>query len=102
MIRFLIFACGAAVLIAIGLHGAITRRHLVRQILALNVMSGGVFLLLIAVGARNADPEPDPVPQALVLTGIVVAVSVSGLALAIARAIHARTGNTTLSEEELE
>lgn len=100
--RFELFGIGAAVLIAIGLHGAITRRHLVRQILALNVMGGGVFLLLIAVADRNADPDPDPVPHALVLTGIVVAISVTALALTIARAIHARTGSTTLSEEELE
>jgi multicomponent Na+:H+ antiporter subunit C len=97
-----IYAAGAALLFAIGLHGLLAGRHLIRQVLALNVMGGGVFLFLIAVAYRNADPDPDPLPQALVLTGIVVAVSVSALALAIARAVHARYGRVWLHEEDLE
>jgi multicomponent Na+:H+ antiporter subunit C len=99
---FDIYAVGAAALVALGFHGVLTRRHLVRQILALNVMGGGVFLFLIAVAYRNADPEPDPLPHALVLTGIVVAVSVSAFALALARTVHARLGRTWLHEEDLE
>lgn len=102
MSAFAVYAIGAAALVGLGFHGILTRRHLVRQILALNVMGGGVFLLLIAVAYRNGDPEPDPLPQALVLTGIVVAVSVSAFALALARAIHARHGRTWLHEEDLE
>jgi multicomponent Na+:H+ antiporter subunit C len=102
MTSFLVYSTGAVLLVAVGLQGVITRRHFVRQILSLNVLGGGVFLLLIAVAFRNRDPAPDPVPQALVLTGIVVAVSVTALALAVARSIHARTGRTTLTEEDLE
>jgi multicomponent Na+:H+ antiporter subunit C len=101
MTPFLIYGVAGVALVAVGLHGVTTRRHLVRQILALNVMGGGVFLLLIAVAFRHPAPHPDPVPHALVLTGIVVAVSVTALALATARALHARTGRTTLVEEDL-
>lgn len=102
MTPFLVYAVGASLLVSVGLHGVVTRRHLVRQILALNVMGGGVFLFFIAVAYRNAGPVPDAVPQALVLTGIVVAVSISAFALALARAIHARSGRTTLVEDDLE
>lgn len=60
---------------------------LIRRVVALNVASGGVMLLLIGFGQR-ADAETDPIPQALVLTGIVIMVAVTGLALAIARRIE--------------
>lgn len=102
MTTFVIYAVGAAALVAIGLHGAVRQPHLLRQILALNVMGGGVFLLFITIAYRNAAPTPDPVPHALVLTGIVVAVSVSAFAVALARSIHARTGRISLKEEEIE
>jgi multicomponent Na+:H+ antiporter subunit C len=102
MTPYLVYATGAALLVGVGLYGVVARRHLVRQILALNVMGGGVFLFLVAVAFRNAAPTPDPVPQAMVLTGIVVAVSVTAFALALARAIHARSGRTTLTEDDLE
>lgn len=99
---FAIYAAGAALLVALGIHAAMTRAHLVRRILALNVVSGGVFLFLIAVSFRGGPTAADPVPQALVLTGIVVAVSVSGFALALARRIHRGSGRTTFSETDLE
>lgn len=102
MSTFFVYGVGASLLVAIGIHGAFTHRHLIRLILALNVMSCGVFLFLIAVAFRNRTPLPDPVPQALVLTGIVVAVSVSAVAVALTRHIHHRTGRTTLVEEDLE
>lgn len=99
---FAIYAVTAALLVGLGLHGAIRRRHLIRRILALNIVGGGVFLLLIAFAREGGDGVPDPVPQALVLTGIVVAVSVSGLAIAIARRIHAVTGETGITDRDLE
>jgi len=103
MTPYVIYAVGAAILIGVGMHGVVTQRHLVRQVISLNVMSGGVFLFLIAVAYRNQEGgAADPVPHALVLTGIVVAVSISAFALAVARHIHARTGRTALTEEDLE
>ncbi|MEX2570496.1 MAG: cation:proton antiporter subunit C [Gemmatimonadota bacterium] len=104
MSSYVVYVVGAGLLLVVGVHGALTARHLVRLILALNVMSGGVFLALIAISARGAGSAagPDPVPQALVLTGIVVAVSITAFVLALARRIHALSGRTSLSEEDLE
>lgn len=78
---------GAAVF-AIGCHALLAHRHLLRRIMALNVMGTGVFLVFIAVGAQSPGPVPDPVPQAMVLTGIVVSVCATGLALALADRVH--------------
>jgi multicomponent Na+:H+ antiporter subunit C len=73
-------------------------RHLLRKVTALNLMGSGVFLGLIALGARTPSGPPDPVPQAMVLTGIVVAVSATALMLALIRRLHRETGLTELPE----
>lgn len=85
--------CGA-VLFAAGLLAFGAARHVLRKVLALNVLSGGVFLVLVGFAQRAG--EPDPVAHALVLTGIVVAVSATGLALALAR----RLPGVRLPEDE--
>jgi multicomponent Na+:H+ antiporter subunit C len=97
---FSLYAMVSAGLIAIGLHALIVQEHLLRKLLALNVSSAGIFLLLIAIAYRNGGDTPDPVPHAMVLTGIVVAVSVTAFALALVRRLHARTGRVVLHEEE--
>jgi multicomponent Na+:H+ antiporter subunit C len=91
MSTFLLYALAAVLLVALGVHGLFTRRHLLRQVMALNVVAGGVFLLLIATAYRNQVLFADPVPQAMVLTGIVVAISATGLALVLVRRIDQRT-----------
>lgn len=58
-----------------------------RRLIALNIASSGVMMLLLVLAVRWG--TPDPVPQALVLTGIVIMVSVTGLALALIRRIEA-------------
>lgn len=83
---------------SIGLYGLILRAHWLRKILALNVMGGGVFLLLIGLANRIPNTPPDPVPHAMVLTGIVVAVSATGLALALVRCLYAMTGQTSFTD----
>lgn len=100
MSQFVLYALASMVLFSLSLYAFITYAHLVRKILALNVMSSAVFLLLINIAQRNRDGVPDPVPQAMVLTGIVVAVSASGFALALARRIYSTLGTTTLPLEE--
>jgi len=86
-------------LFCIGVHGLVLYEHVVRKLLALNIMSGGVFLLFVALAYRSPDTAPDPVPHAMVLTGIVVAVSATALALVIARRIYTVTGHTRLPED---
>jgi len=80
-------AAGVA-LVALAVHALIAHAQPLRAVLALNVMGGGVFLLL--VGAATRWDVPDPVSHALVLTGIVVSVATSGLAVALIRAADGR------------
>ncbi|GAA2179735.1 hypothetical protein GCM10009847_15010 [Leucobacter tardus] len=74
---------------ATGLVAHLLVRDLIRRIIALNVASGGVMMMFLAIAARTSDP--DPVPQALVLTGIVIMAATSGVALAFARRVDAES-----------
>jgi len=76
-----LFLLAAALLFAIGAHGLVTSRHLLRKVLALNVATTGVFLLLVTLGRSGT--AVDPVPHAMVLTGIVVALSTTAVALGL-------------------
>ncbi len=100
MSSFLLYALVSVALLCIGLHGLIAYPHLLRKVLALNVMGGGVFLLLVSVAYRNRREYPDPVPHAMVLTGIVVAVSITAFAVALARRIYQETGTAILPAED--
>ncbi|WP_440997020.1 NADH-quinone oxidoreductase subunit K [Arhodomonas sp. SL1] len=73
-----IYLATGVFLTVLGGAAAFVHRDIVRRLVALNIASGGVFLLLVATAERA---DADPVARALVLTGIVVAVSVTGVAL---------------------
>jgi multicomponent Na+:H+ antiporter subunit C len=100
MNQFLLYSLASVALFSLSLYAFITYAHLLRKILALNVMSSAVFLLLVNVAQRNTVDYPDPIPHAMVLTGIVVAVSATGLALALARRIYSALGTETLPNED--
>ena len=87
----LLFSIAAVLLFFMGLYGFFAQQHILRKVLAFNVMGNAVFMLLVAIAARNLD-TPDPVPHALVLTGIVIAVSATAFALALARQYYRKTG----------
>ena len=89
-------------LFTLGLYALIVHAHLLRKILAINVMGSGVFLVLVALGGRTPGGAPDPVPHAMVITGIVVAISATALALALMRRVQAKTGRARLPEERRE
>lgn len=101
----------AAWVLAIGLYGIVTSRHLVHQIVCLIVVQSSTYLLLLAVGYRTGAAAPyfsdipqhtpvvDPVVQALVLTDVVVEAAVTALLLAFAVQAHKRFG--TVDPEEL-
>jgi multicomponent Na+:H+ antiporter subunit C len=93
-----LFVLVAAAVFGIGLHGLLTAAHILRKLLALNVMGGAIFLLLVALAATDGG-TPDPVAQALVLTGIVVAVAATAFALALLVRLHAVAGSTELEDE---
>lgn len=93
----LLFALTGVALFALGGAGVVLIAHLLRRILAFNLMGSGAFLVLVGLAQRN--DVPDPVPQAMVLTGIVVAVAATALALALARKLHGLTGQLTLPKD---
>lgn len=91
----MIFACAGAALFALGAGGVLLLAHLLRRILAFNLMGSGAFLVLVGLAQR--DGMVDHVPQAMVLTGIVVAVAATALALALLRRLHGLDGRSRLS-----
>ena len=93
----LLFALVGAALFALGVAGVVLIDHLLRRILAFNLMGSGAFLVLVGLAQRQ--DVVDPVPQAMVLTGIVVAVAATALALALVRKLHTLTGQLELPDD---
>lgn len=93
----LLYALAGIALVCLGLFAALCARHVLRRILALNVMGSGVFMMLVSLASRAG--RPDPIPHAMVLTGIVVAVSATALALALLRRMRADEGSALLPED---
>lgn len=91
-------ACGAA-LVGIGAWGALARAHLLRRLLALNILGSGVFLLFGGLAWRAPALGSDPVPQALVITGVVVALAATALAAAMIGRLVALSGDARLADE---
>lgn len=90
----LLYSLAGAVLFGAGLFGLLRLSHLLRKLLAFNIMGSGVFLVM--VGLPQHQSGPDPVPQALVLTGIVVAIAATALAVVLVRRYYHLSGITTL------
>jgi multicomponent Na+:H+ antiporter subunit C len=83
-------------LFLVGLYGMITKRDLIKIILASGVMGYAVNLMFVLIGYRQGASYPilepgkpvpamvDPLPQALVLTSIVIELGVTSLLVALA------------------
>jgi multicomponent Na+:H+ antiporter subunit C len=93
----LVFAGSGVLLFGLGLFGFIVHRHLLRRLLAFNIMGSGAFLVL--VGLAQDGRGIDPVPHAMVITGIVVAVASTALALVVFRRWYRASGRTDLPED---
>jgi multicomponent Na+:H+ antiporter subunit C len=93
-----LYGLSAAVLVGLGLYGAIVHPQPLRKILAFNLLGGGVFVLFGVVARRGASAGMggDPVPQAMVITGIVVAFSATALAVALLLRLYQASGAATL------
>jgi multicomponent Na+:H+ antiporter subunit C len=104
----------ASLLFLVGLYGMLARPHLVRKLMAMNILQVAVIVFFILIGykrdatapiARAGDLAPvardyiNPLPHTLMLTAIVVSVSTTGVALALLIRIHRRFG--TLDETRL-
>lgn len=94
----LIGLCGAAV-IGVGFYGFVVHAHVLRRLLAFNVIGSGVFLMLGAAGNRAPQVATDPVPQALIITGIVVAMSATALGVSLLVAHSRASGSPRLEED---
>ncbi len=99
MSQVLWYALVGAGLFSGGLLGLLLHRHLLRRIVALNLMGTGVFLIFVAL-ARRAGVPPDPVPHAMVLTGLVVSVSATALGLVLIGRVQRLHGRPELPEDE--
>ena len=98
-------------ILAVGLYGIVTSRHLVHLIMCLIVVQSSTYVLLLGVGYVTGavapyyyditvhTPAVDPVVQALALTDVVVEAAVTALLLAFAVQAHKRFG--TLDPQEL-
>lgn len=94
----LLYAFTGILLFVIGLTGFVRLAHLLRRLIAFNLMGSGSFLVLTGL-ARHRLPGSegaDPVPQALVLTGIVVAIAATAMAVVLIRRYYFLTGQTSL------
>lgn len=104
----------SAVLLLIGLYGMLAQPHLVRKLMAMNILQVAVIMFFISLAWKTGGTAPitrtrgehpivqeyiNPLPHALMLTAIVVSVSTTGVALALLIRIHRRYG--TLDEREL-
>ena len=87
MTRSLFFTLIAIGLFGIGFYGLLIPSRPIRRLLALNIMSSSLFLLLVALAWRTDSP-PDPIPHALVLTGLVISISATAFGLALIRQLH--------------
>lgn len=92
----IVYALVGTVLFGLGLYALIVKLHLLRKIIALNVMGSGVFLMLVGAGRGGVGAPPDAVPQAMVITGIVVAISATALALTLILRLAEETGRAEL------
>lgn len=93
-----VFAMTGAAMVGLGVYGLLARLHLLRRVIAFNLIGSGLFLFFGAAGARGA--ALDPIPQALIITGIVVALSASALAVGLVVALARSTGQAWLRDED--
>ena len=108
--HYIVFA-GILMLMVIGLFGALTKRNLIKILIALGILDTGINLFFIAIGYVTGKTAPifskqglssgnmvDPVPQALVLTAIVIGVAVLALGLSIVIRVYEHYGTLNVSK----
>ncbi|MFO8045878.1 MAG: hypothetical protein R6U30_08410 [Halomonas sp.] len=83
----------ALLVMVLGLWAFAHHRHLLRRLLAFNVLGSGVFLLLTGLAG------PGPEVQGVILVGLAVALVGSVLGVLLLRRLHALDGSVTLETE---
>lgn len=112
-----LFLLSSVSLIFIGLFGILTRKNIVKILLALNILETGINLLLVAFGYKEGGIAPiltspesiknlalmvDPVPQALVLTAIVIGLGTTTFALGLTVRYFVTHGTVSIAASESE
>lgn len=92
VVRRPLLGSGLAIM-ALGLWAFAHHLHLLRRLLAFNVLGSGVFLLLAGLAGPMVEA------QGLILVGLVVALVGSGLGAALLHRLHALDGRVTLGAE---
>jgi multicomponent Na+:H+ antiporter subunit C len=110
-----VFYSTAIILFLIGLYGVLTRKNLLKILVALSIVDTAVNIFIVAVGyvrngvapiitAKNNIINPtnikvvDPLPGALVLTAIVIGVGTTALALAITVSLYKKYKTLNIDE----
>ncbi len=102
----------AAMLITVGLYAAMTRRNLIKIVMAVSVVGSGVNLFLVGTGYRENSIAPIftnapslamvmPTPQALTLTSIVINLAIVAMMLSFAMKIYQHYGTLDSRERRL-
>ncbi len=86
MSQEMLYCAAGIALFGIGMFGVIVATHIIRKLIAVNIMGIAVFMVLLATARHGA--VTDPIPHAMVLTGIVVAVAGTALCLWLALQIR--------------
>ncbi len=102
-----------AVLVLVGLWGALTNKDIIRMIVGFSIFDLGIHILMIAVGYISGGEAPiisglsevgvsyvDPVPQALVLTAIVIGLGITAFMLTYAVNMYNRKGTLEIDKFE--
>ena len=98
-----------AILMVSGLYTVISRGHLIKKIIGLNIFQVSVFMMYITMGkvqggtapifSEGASAYSNPLNSVLILTAIVVGVATTAVGLALAVRIYEAYG--TLEETEI-
>ncbi|MCL2567570.1 MAG: cation:proton antiporter subunit C [Alphaproteobacteria bacterium] len=100
----------AAMMIVIGLYILIFEQNLIKKVIGMNIMQGGIILFFVLIAKIKGGVSPvynpnleetfsNPIPHVLMLTAIVVGIAVSAVAFSLIYIIYKRYG--TINEVEL-
>ncbi len=84
----------AATVAAVGLYGALTRRHVIMLLLSLELILAGANLALVTMGVAAGHPSTGYIFALFVLT---IAAAEMGVGLAIILLLFAHRGNADLT-----
>jgi multisubunit Na+/H+ antiporter MnhC subunit len=97
----------AALVFAIGLHGVLTKRDMIRICVSISVMESALVMALVGIAYVPGGTAPiiaegfttyvDPLPHALALTAIVIGAGVLAVALSLTVVIYRHYGTTDIS-----